>query len=154
SPQPNGAHHARRSRHKLLWRTPWPRTSRDLGGNSGKRYGARTPIDARSHHAIQGQGFGRGFDSASPTLDSLRAIGRSGNRFHCAIAAKSHLRIRRQKLMNENIEEVYREIRTDFKGALLRPGDLEYGSAAPVWNGMFDRSPGILARCSDVADIQ
>src|SRR5215469_5532904 len=56
--------------------------------------------------------------------------------------------------MNENIEDVYREIRADFEGALFRPGDLDYGRAAPVWNGMFDRRPGILARCKDVADIQ
>jgi hypothetical protein len=56
--------------------------------------------------------------------------------------------------MNENIDDVYREIRTDLRGALLRPGDLDYGRAAPVWNGMFDRRPGILARCKDVADIQ
>jgi hypothetical protein len=56
--------------------------------------------------------------------------------------------------MNENIEEVYREIRADLKGALLRPGDLDYGRAAPVWNGMFDRRPALLARCEDVIDIQ
>ena len=56
--------------------------------------------------------------------------------------------------MNENIEDVYREIRAHLKGPVLRPGDLEYGRAAPVWNGIFDRKPGILARCSDVADIQ
>ena len=56
--------------------------------------------------------------------------------------------------MNENIEDVYREIRADLKGALLRPGDLDYGRAAPVWNGMFDRRPALLARCKDVTDVQ
>lgn len=56
--------------------------------------------------------------------------------------------------MNENIEDVYREIRAGLKGALLRPGDLEYGRAAPVWNGMFDRRPALLARCRDEADIR
>ena len=56
--------------------------------------------------------------------------------------------------MNENIEDVYREICANFRGVLLRPGDLEYGRAAPVWNGMFDRRPGIQARCGDVRDIK
>src|SRR5437660_3282350 len=56
--------------------------------------------------------------------------------------------------MNKNIEDVYSEIRADLQGALLRPGDLDYGRAAPVWNGMFDRRPALLARCKDVTDIQ
>src|SRR5215471_7670136 len=56
--------------------------------------------------------------------------------------------------MNQNSEDVYREIRAHFKGRLLRPFDPDYGKAAPVWNGMFDRRPAMLARCEDIADLQ
>ena len=56
--------------------------------------------------------------------------------------------------MNDNIREVYREIRARFKGTLLRPRDAEYSRAAPIWNGMHNRKPALLARCKDVADIR
>jgi len=56
--------------------------------------------------------------------------------------------------MFDDIQDVYREIRTHFKGTLLRPHDADYDKIAPVWNGMFKRRPGIIARCNDVADIQ
>ena len=56
--------------------------------------------------------------------------------------------------MNDNIEEIYKAIRTPFKGTLLRRDDPEYGRAAPVWNGMFNRMPAMVARCKDVGDIQ
>lgn len=56
--------------------------------------------------------------------------------------------------MSDHIEETYREIHAHFKGTLLRPSDADYKNTAPVWNGMFKRRPGIIARCSDVSDIQ
>jgi hypothetical protein len=56
--------------------------------------------------------------------------------------------------MNDNIEDVYNAIRARFKGTLLRRDDVEYGKVAPVWNGVFNRRPAMLARCKDVGDIQ
>ena len=56
--------------------------------------------------------------------------------------------------MNENLEHVYREIRTHFRGSLLRSDDPDYSKAAPIWNGMFDRRPAVIARCEDISDIQ
>ena len=56
--------------------------------------------------------------------------------------------------MNDNVADVYREIRAHFKGRLLRPDDADYGRVAPVWNGVFRCKPAIIARCEDVADIQ
>jgi hypothetical protein len=51
-------------------------------------------------------------------------------------------------------EEVYSALHRQFKGDLLRPGHGDYESARGIWNGMFDHSPGLIARCADVADIQ
>jgi hypothetical protein len=45
-------------------------------------------------------------------------------------------------------------LRPRFKGDLLRPSDIEYDHARAVWNGMFARTPALIARCADVADVQ
>lgn len=41
-----------------------------------------------------------------------------------------------------------------FKGNLLTPDSAAYESARKVWNGMIDRRPAAIARCSTVADVQ
>lgn len=41
-----------------------------------------------------------------------------------------------------------------FRGALIRPGDAGYESARRVWNGMIDRRPQVIARCTGVADVK
>ncbi len=51
-------------------------------------------------------------------------------------------------------EEVYSSLHRRFKGDLLRPGEGGYEYARGVWNGMFARSPGLIARCADVSDVQ
>jgi hypothetical protein len=56
--------------------------------------------------------------------------------------------------MAEAIEEVYASLRRRFKGDLLRPGDREYEDARVIWNGMVARTPGLIARCADVNDVQ
>jgi FAD/FMN-containing dehydrogenase len=40
-----------------------------------------------------------------------------------------------------------------FRGELLRPSDDEYDSARRVFNGMIDRRPSLIARCSGTADV-
>jgi hypothetical protein len=50
--------------------------------------------------------------------------------------------------------EIYSSLCSQFKGDLLRPGDLGYEDARTIWNGMFARRPGLMARCVDVCDIQ
>ena len=40
-----------------------------------------------------------------------------------------------------------------FAGQLIKPGDGEYDSARSVFNGMYDRRPALIARCSGVADV-
>ncbi|HEY1937002.1 MAG TPA: FAD-binding oxidoreductase [Candidatus Angelobacter sp.] len=56
--------------------------------------------------------------------------------------------------MVEAAEEVYSALQGKFKGDLLRPGNSSYEAARGVWNGMFNRTPGLIARCADVGDIQ
>jgi hypothetical protein len=40
-----------------------------------------------------------------------------------------------------------------FRGALVGPEDAEFDGARMVWNGMFDRRPRLVARCSGAADV-
>lgn len=56
--------------------------------------------------------------------------------------------------MPEACEEVYSSLREQFKGDLMLPGDAAYEASRGIWNGMFDRRPGLIARCADVSDVQ
>ena len=40
-----------------------------------------------------------------------------------------------------------------FDGEIVLPGSADYDAARMVWNGMIDRRPALVARCSDVADV-
>jgi hypothetical protein len=52
------------------------------------------------------------------------------------------------------IEEVYSSLSGRFRGDLLRPGHPEFPEARRIWNGMVARTPGLIARCADVPDVQ
>jgi FAD binding domain/Berberine and berberine like len=41
----------------------------------------------------------------------------------------------------------------DFSGDMIRPGDPGYDDARRAWNGMFDRRPALIARCTSSADV-
>jgi hypothetical protein len=57
--------------------------------------------------------------------------------------------------MSKPIEEVYSALAgRRFSGTLLRPGDGEFAVASGIWNGMTARTPGLVARCTGVADVQ
>ncbi len=45
------------------------------------------------------------------------------------------------------------ELSTTFRGELLREGDEGYEEARQIWNGMIDRRPGVIARCTGAADV-
>jgi FAD/FMN-containing dehydrogenase len=40
-----------------------------------------------------------------------------------------------------------------FKGQVIRPGESDYDRARSVHNGMIDRRPALIARCTGVADV-
>lgn len=45
------------------------------------------------------------------------------------------------------------ELKSRFRGELLVPGSPEYDEARQIWNGVIGRRPGLIARCTGVADI-
>jgi FAD/FMN-containing dehydrogenase len=51
-------------------------------------------------------------------------------------------------------ETTLQEFKTGLRGELLRPGDEGFDAARKVWNGMIDRTPGLIARCTGVADVR
>jgi FAD/FMN-containing dehydrogenase len=50
-------------------------------------------------------------------------------------------------------EATVQDFAAQLRGPLLRPGDTGYDAARAVWNGMIDRSPALIARCTGVADV-
>jgi FAD/FMN-containing dehydrogenase len=45
------------------------------------------------------------------------------------------------------------ELQASLRGATLQPGDEGYDAARRVWNGMIDRRPAVIARCTGPADV-
>ncbi|HET9802336.1 MAG TPA: FAD-binding oxidoreductase [Candidatus Acidoferrum sp.] len=49
--------------------------------------------------------------------------------------------------------EAISELRSQFRGQLIEPGDARYEEARKVYNAMIDRKPALIAKCADVADV-
>lgn len=45
------------------------------------------------------------------------------------------------------------QLKSSFRGELIRPGDAAYDSARKIYNGMIEKRPSLIARCVDVADV-
>ena len=56
--------------------------------------------------------------------------------------------------MNHAVEEVAGALRSRFAGDILHPRDAEFAAAHTIWNGMVQRTPGLILRCAGVADVQ
>ena len=50
-------------------------------------------------------------------------------------------------------ESAASQLRDQFRGVLIEPGDPAYDKARTVYNAMIDRRPQLIARCADVADV-
>jgi FAD/FMN-containing dehydrogenase len=46
------------------------------------------------------------------------------------------------------------ELRASFRGDVIGPDDAGYDEHRKVWNGSIDRHPGLIARCTGVADVR
>jgi FAD/FMN-containing dehydrogenase len=47
----------------------------------------------------------------------------------------------------------YEELATTLRGELILPGDPGYDDARAVYNGMINKHPAAIVRCSDTADV-
>jgi FAD/FMN-containing dehydrogenase len=45
-------------------------------------------------------------------------------------------------------------LENQFRGDILTPGSPEYEASRKIWNGMIDRRPAAIARCSGPADVR
>ena len=50
-------------------------------------------------------------------------------------------------------DDLVQKLAAEFTGELLRDGDAGYDDARRVYNAMFDRRPGLIARCTSTADV-
>jgi FAD/FMN-containing dehydrogenase len=50
-------------------------------------------------------------------------------------------------------EATVEKLTVGLRGQLLRPRDDAYDGARKLWNGMFDRRPGLIVRCAGAADV-
>jgi FAD/FMN-containing dehydrogenase len=51
-------------------------------------------------------------------------------------------------------ESVLEQLRGELRGPVIGPADPDYETARKVHNGMIDKRPAVIARCSGVADVQ
>jgi hypothetical protein len=50
-------------------------------------------------------------------------------------------------------EATLAEFAQGLRGALVRPGDVDYDEARSIWNGSHDRRPAMIVRCAGAADV-
>ncbi len=50
-------------------------------------------------------------------------------------------------------DDTIEEFKASLRGELVLEGDADYESARKVYNGMIDKRPSLIARCTDVADV-
>lgn len=51
-------------------------------------------------------------------------------------------------------EGAVRALESEVGGRVIRPSDPAYDEARAVWNGMIDKRPALIVRCSGVADVR
>lgn len=50
-------------------------------------------------------------------------------------------------------EAKVQEFKASLRGELIRPGDAGYDDARKIYNGMIDKRPALIARCTGAADV-
>jgi hypothetical protein len=56
--------------------------------------------------------------------------------------------------MKAAIEETFASLKGRLRGDLLLPDDADYAHARSIWNAMVARTPGLIARCAGIGDVQ
>ena len=54
---------------------------------------------------------------------------------------------------NPTSERAIQTLKGQLRGDVLQPGDAGYDDARAVWNGMIDKRPGLIARCTTAQDV-
>ena len=47
----------------------------------------------------------------------------------------------------------FQAFQSSVRGMMIRPGEANYNSARKTWNGMIDKHPALITRCTGVADV-
>src|SRR3954464_6724563 len=50
-------------------------------------------------------------------------------------------------------QQAITEFRSQFQGPIIEPGDARYEQERKVFNGMIDRKPRLVIKCTDRADV-
>ncbi len=50
-------------------------------------------------------------------------------------------------------EKAIGQLKASLRGRLVLPRDEDYDSHRKVWNGMIDKRPALIARCTGAADV-
>lgn len=53
----------------------------------------------------------------------------------------------------KQLPATFDDLASRFDGEIVLPGDASYDDARSVWNGMIDRRPALIARCTGTADV-
>ncbi|MFD2541439.1 FAD-binding oxidoreductase [Lacinutrix gracilariae] len=56
--------------------------------------------------------------------------------------------------VNKIAPNILETFKTQFKGKLVFPSDVNYNDTRKVYNGMIDKRPGLFAVCQDAEDVQ
>ena len=52
-----------------------------------------------------------------------------------------------------SLQQAITDFRGQFRGTVIEPADAAYDEARKVYNGMIDRKPRLIAKCTDAADV-
>jgi FAD/FMN-containing dehydrogenase len=50
-------------------------------------------------------------------------------------------------------EETILKFKGNLRGELIQPDDASYNDARMIWNGMIDKHPALIARCTGAVDV-
>lgn len=50
-------------------------------------------------------------------------------------------------------KQLLSEFKESFRGPIVEPGDTDFDDVRALYNGMIDKRPLVIARCTDVADV-